>query len=443
MHWLPESGVSGVARLLSGSFRWYKRGVPGGVRSLRNVFVIFGVCAGLAFGLAGDPYAAEPLDPSVEVNMSVLDGYVPPPMFGTPERPSLSRPVSPRGERTLTAPALRVPPASVKPLPRFPVTQTTRTNALNPGIRPLESQEFFPGTVEVEKPAPTIPASVFPVPVPPLKPGFRNPPIPPQRPDALLARMDPPLPPEVPDALLEKRRQAVAPVVVSVPSSKSTPVPESVAASPKAPESSEPVGKSWVVARSQARDVPSMPAVRKPNVSAETLEVPPPPKPVNITAPLLRVDRDGGGSVLSRLETPTVEEIANILEKERGKRTSAPAKKSALPTPGVDLVIPFEAGAPDLPGQAADAINQKIVEALKQNESARVQIIAYATPADEGQSSARRLSLSRALGVRGYLMENGVEPQRIDVRARGANTAQKPFDRVDLVLFNPRRENNN
>jgi outer membrane protein OmpA-like peptidoglycan-associated protein len=68
------------------------------------------------------------------------------------------------------------------------------------------------------------------------------------------------------------------------------------------------------------------------------------------------------------------------------------------------------------------------------NSEAKVQILAYASGGAEGGSTARRLSLSRGLTVRNYLIDKGVRMTRISVRALGqAGDAGSP-DRVDLVI---------
>ena len=72
---------------------------------------------------------------------------------------------------------------------------------------------------------------------------------------------------------------------------------------------------------------------------------------------------------------------------------------------------------------------------LAGDEQKRLQVVAYA--ASQGNTSAaRRLSLSRALAVRSYLIDKGIRSTRIDVRAMGAPEAASsgPADRVDLVV---------
>ncbi len=46
-------------------------------------------------------------------------------------------------------------------------------------------------------------------------------------------------------------------------------------------------------------------------------------------------------------------------------------------------------------------------------------------------------SLSRALAVRTYLLAQGVQSQRIDVRALGNTTDEQPVDRVDAIYAKP------
>ena len=71
---------------------------------------------------------------------------------------------------------------------------------------------------------------------------------------------------------------------------------------------------------------------------------------------------------------------------------------------------------------------------MKADDNARLQLLAYAAGAENESSKARRLSLSRALAVRSYLIAEGVRSTRIDVRALGNKTEAEPADRVDLLI---------
>jgi outer membrane protein OmpA-like peptidoglycan-associated protein len=64
----------------------------------------------------------------------------------------------------------------------------------------------------------------------------------------------------------------------------------------------------------------------------------------------------------------------------------------------------------------------------------RIQLRAYASSEGTSASDARRLALSRALAVRAFLIENNVRSTRIDVRALGDKAESGPLDRIDIVL---------
>jgi outer membrane protein OmpA-like peptidoglycan-associated protein len=68
---------------------------------------------------------------------------------------------------------------------------------------------------------------------------------------------------------------------------------------------------------------------------------------------------------------------------------------------------------------------------LRARPAARVAVIAHAGAAGEAMS-ARRISLGRALAVRGYLIGEGVARGRIIVRALGAPADGGAPERVDI-----------
>jgi hypothetical protein len=64
-----------------------------------------------------------------------------------------------------------------------------------------------------------------------------------------------------------------------------------------------------------------------------------------------------------------------------------------------------------------------------------MQLLAYAGGKKLSASKARRLSLSRALAIRSYLIGKGVRSTRIDVRALGNKIPSGKPDRVDLKII--------
>lgn len=111
---------------------------------------------------------------------------------------------------------------------------------------------------------------------------------------------------------------------------------------------------------------------------------------------------------------------------------TAAADPEPEPDPGVTRLI--FAAAESKPDDAALNALKKAGGRLLEDETARLEIRAYAGGDGVSANRARRLSLARALAVRSQLIELGVRSNRIDVRALGDKTDEKPFNRVDLAL---------
>jgi len=96
--------------------------------------------------------------------------------------------------------------------------------------------------------------------------------------------------------------------------------------------------------------------------------------------------------------------------------------------------LSFDGGSAALSDGARQELD-RMAASLNGNEQ-RLQVVAYAASQGNNTSAARRLSLSRALAVRSYLIDKGIRSTRIDVRAMGTPEAGNsgPADRVDLVL---------
>jgi len=94
----------------------------------------------------------------------------------------------------------------------------------------------------------------------------------------------------------------------------------------------------------------------------------------------------------------------------------------------------FPADTSRLPDPAWNDLGA-LAQRMIKDESLSLQLLAYADGDDAATSKARRLSLSRALSVRTFLMDQGVRSTRIEVRALGNKIeGDGPRDRVDLVL---------
>jgi len=106
-----------------------------------------------------------------------------------------------------------------------------------------------------------------------------------------------------------------------------------------------------------------------------------------------------------------------------------PAKAGDKPT----LRIVFKPTETTLPLSMKEEIN-KLAKQLIANESQRATLIAYAGVVGDQVSTARRISLSRALSVRAFLIDAGVNNMRINVQAEGDKNPGGEPDRVDIFV---------
>lgn len=128
-------------------------------------------------------------------------------------------------------------------------------------------------------------------------------------------------------------------------------------------------------------------------------------------------------------ETEPPEAAAAPQPKAEEQASLPPA--SGPPKPGKAMQVVFPDSASKLPGAAKEEL-RSLAARIKDQDSLRLQLLAYAGGKSLSASKARRLSLSRALAVRSYLIESGVRSTRIDVRALGNKTSEKPENRVDI-----------
>jgi outer membrane protein OmpA-like peptidoglycan-associated protein len=106
--------------------------------------------------------------------------------------------------------------------------------------------------------------------------------------------------------------------------------------------------------------------------------------------------------------------------------------QTARTVPSPAGTIAFPPAVAELPAGARPELD-RVAQRLAGDERLHLQLLAFAEANDASQS--RRLSLSRALAVRSYLLDRGVQPQKIELRPLGnrPEAGNKP-DRVDLVF---------
>ncbi len=92
----------------------------------------------------------------------------------------------------------------------------------------------------------------------------------------------------------------------------------------------------------------------------------------------------------------------------------------------------FESGATTL-SEAAKGRLAALAEQLRAEPQRRIQVQAFAGGAEISARDARRVSLSRAVAVRNFLIEQGLSGRQIDVRALGSDSGSGPAHRVDVL----------
>lgn len=173
--------------------------------------------------------------------------------------------------------------------------------------------------------------------------------------------------------------------------------PTAPSASASAPPSSTTTQRAAIPAQAPAA-VPTVPAA--PPAVAAIPPVQPPPAPANVPPPA----------------APPISASA---------ATSATSTKAGLQ-------LTFAKDQTELSPDSAASIKQ-LVGAAPNADSTTFNVLAYASGDPDDPSTARRLSLSRAIAVREALMADGVPSTRIYLRALGSEpSAGSPPDRVEL-----------
>ena len=198
-------------------------------------------------------------------------------------------------------------------------------------------------------------------------------------------------------------------------------IPETTPEPPAAPEPAPAPAEMGASAESPPS--PSMTAPEPP--SAPSVSAPELPKP-QVTAPQPKAAAVESPPAPDLVAPPTAPETAE-------PSAVAPSGQSAaLPGALGPQRIDFAAGSAELTAVARQTLDG-IAARMQSKKSIRAQLLAYAADAGDGGSQARRLSLSRALAVRAYLIDKGVRSTRLDVRALGSNVPVGPPDRVDII----------
>lgn len=190
-----------------------------------------------------------------------------------------------------------------------------------------------------------------------------------------------------------------------------------------APPAASPPTSVTSVAPSPSVTEPEPPPV------ATTAPTPPAPLAAEMSDPAPKVSASGVpitmGPAVESMPDPAPEPI---IQPQADQVGSLPPEMTNAP-----ITIAFSPEEKDLPLSAAASL-ASVTERMNSDGNLRVQLLGYASSADGSPSSVRRMSLSRALSVREFLMDAGIQSTRIEVRALGDQIESGEPNRVDVVL---------
>jgi hypothetical protein len=366
-------------------------------------------------------------------SLQELKNYTPPPMFGgpapTPETvppPAVFQPPAAPTEKPVAAPVQSPQPsqdkqsANTAPLPSpekllsHPVTITPTGAAAAVPIVPTQSVEATASEEFIAPPAPP-PQRRTQIPPLPVKEGPKKQPVKKESEKKALDKKE------------SKNPTAKAPNKEK--NSKET-------TKPKETVKREDI-KPAVTPKTPA---PKIAAAKTRPVEQEML----PPLPKNIpsaqpSVPEKIIDQslknnlvDTGADDLVKKVAPVGSSVLRLPKKDEKTVDTSFTKPIPLPL----TTVKFQGNMTELQTAQTAILRSNVLPRLKSDKAARLQILAYATgEANDGQSAARRTSLARGLSIRAWFLEQGIAASRMDVRALGANTRDKPTDRVDLLVI--------
>lgn len=148
-------------------------------------------------------------------------------------------------------------------------------------------------------------------------------------------------------------------------------------------------------------------------------------------------------SLENALSTPSAKDVLASIDPETAEiMKNKPAqnitkiKPDSLPIVKDTISLGYLPEVTELTDQVKPDLIQTIFVNTQAAPETRIEVRAFASVnPEEGQSSARRIALARALNVRSFLIENNISSKIIDIRALGNNTDKQPVDRVDIVFI--------
>ena len=96
------------------------------------------------------------------------------------------------------------------------------------------------------------------------------------------------------------------------------------------------------------------------------------------------------------------------------------------------ISLGYKPGVIEIPTTIQTELRTRTLKKISTLEDGRIEVSAYASAKNGSKIDARRTSLSRALKLRDFLIQNGITSEKIVIRALGNTAKTEPRDRADL-----------
>lgn len=191
-----------------------------------------------------------------------------------------------------------------------------------------------------------------------------------------------------------------------------------------------------------AMEAPSAQAQAAPNRIKEPL-TPAPRKIEPIPAPAYPPPRQAPVAAFTEtplldeapIALPTTEPAAKIID----KASLAPSDMKAAPDPsdikGLKIVsIAYIDEEINLNPNVQNALITTYIPRLQAQQNHRVGLYSYASTLNRSEKEANRLSLERAIALKNFLSNSGIDGKRIDIFPAGRSKASSFSDWIDIIV---------
>lgn len=123
--------------------------------------------------------------------------------------------------------------------------------------------------------------------------------------------------------------------------------------------------------------------------------------------------------------------IPGVAEEAPSAPDAAKLTEEGVPA---EVIVFFKENSADLEVGQMDVLINDVVKPLRERSRLSIEITAYAEGSGDQAENAKRMSLSRALMIREFLIDQRISASRINVASKGSDTDIDPRDRAELYF---------